>query len=194
MKTDFSRRSIALALLAGVGCASIIKGGGPQSISVRSTPSEASFKIVDLKSGATIVSSKTPNMVALNKSAGYFSGGHYQLVIDKPGYEQKVMEITANASGWYIAGNLVFGGILGWLVVDPATGAMWTLSPEELNVDLVPSKAPVVAVEQGFKPDLSPEFKPAVPVVPASVVTEGCGKDTDCKGSRVCVKHVCVAP
>ena len=28
--------------------------------------------------------------------------------------------------GWYI-GNIVFGGLIGWLVVDPASGAMWKL-------------------------------------------------------------------
>ncbi|MDY5520178.1 hypothetical protein, partial [Campylobacter lanienae] len=28
------------------------------------------------------------------------------------------------------AGNFIFGGLLGWLIVDPATGAMWNLKPE----------------------------------------------------------------
>jgi len=35
---------------------------------------------------------------------------------------------------WYLAGNIVFGGIAGWLIVDPLTGAMWRLSPKEVNV------------------------------------------------------------
>jgi hypothetical protein len=28
--------------------------------------------------------------------------------------------------GWYI-GNILFGGVIGFLIVDPATGAMWKL-------------------------------------------------------------------
>jgi hypothetical protein len=35
--------------------------------------------------------------------------------------------LTAKINGWYF-GNLLFGGIIvGMLIVDPATGAMWTL-------------------------------------------------------------------
>jgi hypothetical protein len=32
--------------------------------------------------------------------------------------------------GWYLVGNFFFGGLIGWLIIDPLTGAMWTLSPE----------------------------------------------------------------
>ena len=37
---------------------------------------------------------------------------------------------------WYIGGNILFGGILGWLIIDPATGAMWKLDTNEINVTL----------------------------------------------------------
>ena len=36
--------------------------------------------------------------------------------------------------GWFI-GNLLFGGIIGVLIVDPITGAMWKL-PKQLTVTL----------------------------------------------------------
>lgn len=39
-------------------------------------------------------------------------------------------------AGWYIAGNLLVGGILGWLIVDPLSGAMWTLSPAQVDARL----------------------------------------------------------
>lgn len=38
--------------------------------------------------------------------------------------------------GWYF-GNILFGGLIGFLIVDPATGAMYTLKPDTLNVHLV---------------------------------------------------------
>ncbi|MDB4525936.1 hypothetical protein N9065_03445 [Akkermansiaceae bacterium] len=37
--------------------------------------------------------------------------------------------LDASMDPWY-AGNIIFGGILGVLVVDPATGAMWQLPKE----------------------------------------------------------------
>lgn len=36
---------------------------------------------------------------------------------------------------WYAVGNLFIGGLVGWLIVDPATGAMWTLDPQ-LAIDM----------------------------------------------------------
>jgi hypothetical protein len=39
--------------------------------------------------------------------------------------------LTADIDGWYF-GNLLFGGLIGILIVDPATGAMWKL-PENVN-------------------------------------------------------------
>ena len=34
--------------------------------------------------------------------------------------------MKATLDGWYI-GNIIFGGLLGILIIDPATGAMWRL-------------------------------------------------------------------
>ena len=36
----------------------------------------------------------------------------------------------------YLVGNFFIGGLIGWLVVDPLTGAMWTLSPDTIYTDL----------------------------------------------------------
>jgi hypothetical protein len=35
-----------------------------------------------------------------------------------------------------LAGNFLFGGLIGWIIVDPISGAMWTLKPENINADL----------------------------------------------------------
>jgi len=50
---------------------------------------------------------------------------------------EKTTKIEGTMDGWYI-GNLLFGGILGFLVIDPATGAMWKL-PNIESVNLDPS-------------------------------------------------------
>lgn len=38
--------------------------------------------------------------------------------------------------GWYLVGNIFIGGLIGWLIVDPLTGAMWTLSPDMIYAPL----------------------------------------------------------
>lgn len=43
--------------------------------------------------------------------------------------------VTGGVSGWYVA-NLLFGGLIGLLIVDPLTGAMYNLSPEDVNAVL----------------------------------------------------------
>ena len=42
----------------------------------------------------------------------------------KDGYGEFVYELTPSLNGWYI-GNLLFGGLIGFLIVDPLTGAMY---------------------------------------------------------------------
>jgi hypothetical protein len=44
--------------------------------------------------------------------------------------------LQGRTGGWYLGGNLLFGGSIGYLIVDPVTGAMWTLAPEDINVTL----------------------------------------------------------
>jgi hypothetical protein len=44
------------------------------------------------------------------------------------------MTITGTMSGWYI-GNILFGGLIGMLAVDPVTGAMYVF-PESVSAAL----------------------------------------------------------
>jgi len=53
--------------------------------------------------------------------------------ITKDGYEEQSIPIKSSPNGWYIGGNLIFGGLIGWFIVDPLSGAMYTLSPEKVS-------------------------------------------------------------
>jgi hypothetical protein len=59
-----------------------------------------------------------------------------------------------------------------------------------------PAPAPVAAAVVVPAPVVatSPGAEPPVPVAPAAPCLAGCGKDTDCKGDRICVKGECVDP
>ena len=120
--------------LAVSGCATIITGAH-QTISFKSDPSEASVKIYDAK-GEMVSEQKTPFIVTLKKGRGYFKSEDYRVVIEKAGYRPSEIQISARVGGWYAFGNLLFGGLIGYFIVDPISGAMWTLTPEDVNATL----------------------------------------------------------
>jgi hypothetical protein len=57
----------------------------------------------------------------------------------KEGFADKELTVTGTVSGWYI-GDILFGGAIGMLAVDPVTGAMYTL-PDAVTGALEPSTA-----------------------------------------------------
>lgn len=121
-----------LPLLALTGCASIV-GEKSQTVQINSTPSGANFLIKD-DSGKAVTEGKTPQSVSLQKSDGsYFGKKEYQITFSKDGFQPVTLPIKSSANGWYIGGNILLGGLIGWLVVDPFNGGMYTLSPKETN-------------------------------------------------------------
>lgn len=127
--------AVLLAAVALTGCATIV-GQPTQTVPIASTPSEARIVIAD-EDGAEVFAGSTPTSVTLNKSTGrYFGGKEFKVTISKPGFKTQVIPITSSPNGWYIAGNLVFGGLIGWFIVDPLNGDMYTLSPESIAASL----------------------------------------------------------
>jgi hypothetical protein len=117
------------------GCATIMGNSAHETLNVRSAPDRATVVIVD-ESGTKIFEGKTPTSLPLEKKKGYFSGKKYSVNIKKEGFAEQNITVDTKVNGWYVAGNLVFGGVIGWLIVDPATGAMWKLDTNEIDVKL----------------------------------------------------------
>lgn len=117
------------------GCATIV-GDKTQVIPITSVPSDASFLITD-EAGVHVFKGTTPSRVTLEKSDGsYWGGQSYTVEISKEGYESQSVRVTPSVTGWYIGGNLLFGGVIGWFLVDPHNGGMYTLSPKKISVTL----------------------------------------------------------
>jgi len=121
------------------GCATIFGWSAPEVVNIRSTPDQANITISD-ESGTKIFEGKTPTNVSLKKRKGYFSGKTYSVKITKDGFSDKTIILNTQTNGWYIGGNLVFGGLIGWLIVDPLSGAMWTFDTNDIDVTLDTSK------------------------------------------------------
>ncbi len=66
-----------------------------------------------------------------------------------PGYKVTEVELTPKMSGWYW-GNLLFGGLIGMLAVDPATGAMWNIAPEKIDRKLTGGRGRADQEQSGF--------------------------------------------
>lgn len=135
MKKTFLNAVLIVSSVAITGCATIV-GDSTHLMPVSSTPSDAAISIVDEK-GSEIFKGATPTTVTLQKSDGsYWGKKSYSVKISKPGFETQTIPVTASANGWYIAGNIAFGGLIGWFVVDPLNGHMYNLSPENINAAL----------------------------------------------------------
>jgi hypothetical protein len=106
------------------GCATVISGSD-REVSIKSYPAGASYVIED-KHGKVVQTGKTPETVRLDTGTGYFSGAEYTVKAEKKSYVQKTTTIGSEINPWYF-GNLLLGGVFGMLIVDPITGAMWSI-------------------------------------------------------------------
>lgn len=114
----------ATTIALSTGCASIVSDSS-YPVAITSNPAGASFTIAN-KDGLVIHNGETPATITLKSGAGYFSSASYTLTFSKEGFEDEVVTIKSDLDGWYV-GNLLFGGLIGFLIVDPATGAMYKL-------------------------------------------------------------------
>jgi hypothetical protein len=127
---------VALAAASG-GCATIVAKSS-QTITVSSVPEDAAVRISNAE-GVAVHSGNTPMTVTLKKGRGYFKPEHYTVRINKEGFEPHEMKIDGAINGWYF-GNILFGGLIGMLAVDPSTGAMYTLKPDKVDAALASLK------------------------------------------------------
>jgi hypothetical protein len=137
------------------GCATIVHSG-PRAISVGSAPAGAKVSIFD-RSNTLVMTNTTPFVAQLSTKYGYFKGQDYRLVFEMPGHATAEVNLTSSVSGWYFA-NLVFGGVIGMLIVDPLTGAMFNLSPEKIDQTLTTTQANVIRDRTGFLVVLSSQI------------------------------------
>jgi len=132
MNSIFSAILIVAVFLFS-GCASIVSKS-IYPLSINSNPNNAKISVTD-KKGKEIYLGNTPATVQLRAGTGFFSKAEYQVKFSSPGYDDKIVPVTFTLDGWYF-GNIFVGGLLGMLIIDPATGAMWKIETEFINETL----------------------------------------------------------
>lgn len=129
MKQVVLAAALAVALS---GCATLFNGQS-QAITITSAPEGAQVTVSN-RAGQRVHVGETPVTLTLKRGAGYFKSEVYTLAFSKPGYADQQMTIRGSTSGWYF-GNILLGGLIGMLAVDPATGAMYSL-PKSVTASL----------------------------------------------------------
>lgn len=116
------------------GCASVMCGS-EKTVNISSHPPRVNFTIKDAK-GNIVVKDISPTNVTLKRGGGsWFKSADYKITFEKEGCKKKTIPIRQGLeTGWYVAGNILVGGVIGWVIVDPLTGAMYTI--EDVNVSL----------------------------------------------------------
>ena len=127
--------SILLAIIIFSSCASILSTSN-YPIRITADPSDATVKIVDLN-GMEVYNGGVPATVNLASSAKFFKKQQYALTFTAPGFQSKTIPLQCKVDGWYW-GNLLLGGVIGMLIVDPATGAMYKFHQESVSTTLSP--------------------------------------------------------
>lgn len=118
---------LLVSLLCLTGCATIV-GKDVFPLTINSNPDGANIMIMD-ETGKKMYSGTTPATVSLAAGQSYFHAKTYSITFSKQGYGEQYATVKATLSGWYF-GNIIFGGIIGLLIVDPISGKMWKLPPE----------------------------------------------------------------
>jgi len=138
--------ALAATLLLSNSCATIVSRSR-YPVAFASEPQGATFTVTDANN-REVFSGTTPTVVPLKSGAGYFQKQSYTIKFSKPGFEPKTMTLDADFNGWYI-GNLLFGGLIGLLVVDPLTGAMYRINDKQIQATLVTSGQGLAPTTEG---------------------------------------------
>ena len=96
--------------------------GSKQNIKFTSNPSSASIFIDEVEVG------KTPFEIKLARKS------EHEIMIKLEGYQTYQTTLTKKLNGW-IFGNILVGGIIG-VIIDPITGAMYNLTPVQINAEM----------------------------------------------------------
>lgn len=132
MKKIILAMCLVVSLFAFTGCATVVSDS-KYPVTISSDPQDAKITITD-KSNRVVYVGNTPANVTLESGAGFFSKASYTIKFEKEGYEPSIYTLTGTLDGWYW-GNLLIGGVLGMVIIDPMTGAMWKLDPS-VAIDL----------------------------------------------------------
>jgi hypothetical protein len=100
----------------------------------------------------------TPANFRLKTGAGFFTKASYTVKFQLAGFEDKIVDVHSTINGWYF-GNILIGGVVGLLIVDPATGAMWKIKNNFVDEKLTPALSTSTSLKLLDINSIPPEWK-----------------------------------
>ncbi|MCB0324528.1 MAG: PEGA domain-containing protein [Bdellovibrionales bacterium] len=146
-----------IALLATSACASIVSDKNYQ-LTLDSVPSGANVEVVN-EDGVTEFRGTTPTTCSLRAGKAYFDKQSYTVKMTKEGHEPYQQQVNSSIDGWYW-GNLIAGGVIGFFIVDPLTGAMFELDEKAVTASLREQAIPTPSAASTARASLAPPPKP----------------------------------
>lgn len=128
---------VCIAMILLNGCATIVSKSAYE-VRIDSSPKAANIIIYNRR-GEEVYSGQTPCHAMLTSGGGYFKKAVYAIEFSKPGYSDRKITLRADINGWYFGNLLLPGGMIGLLIVDPATGAMYKINNRDINTSLYAS-------------------------------------------------------
>ena len=139
MKNKLSKKMHFLTvpfLFLFAGCATIVSD---TQKTIHIDTNQPHSQVTILNNGKPYKTLSTPATVSLPCGDGFFTSSSFTFRFEKEGYRSYQTCRDASLNGWYW-GNIIFGGLLGILIVDPASGAMWKLDDTTVVGNLTPLK------------------------------------------------------
>lgn len=120
------RLLVALALSTVLSGCSTVMNSRYTDVTVTSATPGTLYTVTD-EDGQRVHTGNTPEHVTLDAAAGFFDGQTYQVAYGTG----ETVELDSHTTGWYWLGFCI--SVVSGLMVDPATGDMWTLPGEVSN-------------------------------------------------------------
>lgn len=120
MKNKIISCALAVTFLMS-SCATIVSGS-KQNVKFSSNPSTATIFIDEVEVG------KTPFEIKLARKS------EHSVMLKLEGYQTYQTKLTKKFNAWFL-GNILIGGLIG-IIIDPITGAMYNLTPNEINAQM----------------------------------------------------------
>jgi hypothetical protein len=86
--------------------------------------------------GKDIYKGATPDTVTLERGSGYFRKSEYFVHLSKEGFEEQIIPVYHKINRYYYT-NIPFLNLLGLLIIDPVSGAMWSPTINEIKVEMI---------------------------------------------------------
>jgi hypothetical protein len=112
------------------GCATTGGASLGPGVPVRSNSSGVAVRILDLESNTELASGNAP-LTLRRTGSGLYRGGRFLITVQKPGEQSKSFPLKLP--------TVNYGGLLGWIIVDPDSGELWRLANERSGISWEPA-------------------------------------------------------